>query len=141
MSAAEQRNWLAEEIGARMVQKWIRGRHSRRSVKFSSHKVHEPAPGRTRGELQALTRVERDVEGEFLLSEFDTTFDEFNEMVIQYGYLALFAPAFSLAPLIALVNIGLDVKAILTPPCIFHVWLSIQNIQGAIRMTLTSTPR
>jgi hypothetical protein len=77
MSAAEQRNWLAEEIGARMVQKWIRGRHSRRSVKFLSHEVHEPAPGRTRGERQALTRVERDVEGEFLLSEFDTTFDEF----------------------------------------------------------------
>jgi len=32
------------------------------------------------------------------------TFDDFNQMVIQYGYLALFAPACPLAPLLALAN-------------------------------------
>ena len=31
-------------------------------------------------------------------------FDEYNEVVLQYGYLALFAPAFSLAPLLALID-------------------------------------
>ena len=32
------------------------------------------------------------------------TFDDFNQMVIQYGYLALFAPACPLAPVLAFVN-------------------------------------
>jgi hypothetical protein len=32
------------------------------------------------------------------------------------------------------------VNIILTPPCVFHYWFSIQNIQGGIRMALTATP-
>eukprot|EP01046_Picozoa_sp_COSAG06_P102288 COSAG06_NODE_48453_length_332_cov_0.652361_1_plen_48_part_10 len=32
------------------------------------------------------------------------SFDQFNEMAVQYGYLALFAPAFPLAPLLAFIN-------------------------------------
>jgi hypothetical protein len=39
------------------------------------------------------------------------------------------------------VAVALDVEVILTPPCIFHQWFSIQNIQGRVRMTLMSTPR
>ena len=35
--------------------------------------------------------------------------------------------------------LALDVKVILTPPCLFHQWFSIQNIQGGVRMTLAST--
>jgi hypothetical protein len=27
-------------------------------------------------------------------------------------------------------GVALDFKAILTPPCIFHSWFSIQNIRG-----------
>lgn len=38
------------------------------------------------------------------VQEFDSTFDEFNEMAVQFGYLALFAPAFPLAPLFAFIN-------------------------------------
>ena len=34
----------------------------------------------------------------------------------------------------------MDVKVILTPPCIFHWWLSIQSIQGVVRVTLASAP-
>jgi hypothetical protein len=37
--------------------------------------------------------------------------------------------------------LALDVKVILTPPCVFHWQLSIQHIQGAVGMTVTSTPR
>jgi hypothetical protein len=38
------------------------------------------------------------------------------------------------------VQVALDVKFILTPPCIFDLRFSIQNIQGGVRMALTSTP-
>ena len=38
-------------------------------------------------------------------------------------------------------TLAVDVKVILIPPCIFHHRFSIQNIQGGVRMTLTSTPR
>ena len=36
--------------------------------------------------------------------EYEDTFDEFNEMVTQFGYLALFAPAYALAPICSLIN-------------------------------------
>ena len=36
---------------------------------------------------------------------------------------------------------ALGVEAILTPPCIFSEWFSINNVQGGIRTTLTSTPQ
>jgi hypothetical protein len=37
-------------------------------------------------------------------------------------------------------RVALDVNVILTPPCIFHWRFSIQNMQGGVRMALTSTP-
>jgi hypothetical protein len=37
--------------------------------------------------------------------------------------------------------LALDVNVILTPACIFHSQFSVQNTQGGVRMTLTSTPR
>ena len=36
------------------------------------------------------------------------------------------------APVVGLVLLALDVKAILTTPCIIHEGLSIQNIQGGV---------
>ena len=36
--------------------------------------------------------------------EIKGTFDDFNEMAIQYGYIALFSPSFPLAPLLAFIN-------------------------------------
>ena len=44
------------------------------------------------------------VEDQLVLEHTESTFQEFNEMAVQYGYLALFAPAFPLAPLLAFVN-------------------------------------
>jgi len=41
-------------------------------------------------------------EREFLLSDYPGTIDDYSEMVIQYGYVTLFAASFPLAPLLAL---------------------------------------
>ena len=43
-------------------------------------------------------------EQSFLDPNDDGTFDDFGQMVVQFGYLALFAPACSLAPLLAFIN-------------------------------------
>jgi len=44
------------------------------------------------------------------LSEYEGTFDEYNEMVLQFGYITLFATAFPLAPLFALLNNLVEIR-------------------------------
>jgi len=44
------------------------------------------------------------------LQNYTGTFDEYNEMVIQYGYVTLFAAAFPLAPLMAVINNIIEVR-------------------------------
>jgi len=44
------------------------------------------------------------------LEEADGTFDEYNEMVIQYGYVTLFAAAFPIASLASLVNNLVEIR-------------------------------
>ena len=49
------------------------------------------------GRLTALfggLRPGQFVEAESFMAPYASTFDDFNEMVIQYGYVALFAPAY-----------------------------------------------
>jgi len=41
---------------------------------------------------------------------FPGTFDEYSEMIIQYGYITLFAAAFPLAPLLAVVNNIVEIR-------------------------------
>jgi hypothetical protein len=41
---------------------------------------------------------------------FEGTFDEYSEMVIQYGYLTIFASSFPLAPLLAFVNNVIEIR-------------------------------
>ena len=57
---------------------------------------------------QATQRGRLSLENQMLLADEDTrsesTFDDFLTMVIQFGYLALFAPACPLAPALALIN-------------------------------------
>ena len=48
--------------------------------------------------------IERSVEDQGFLTPVDGMFDDFAQMVTQFGYLALFAPACSLAPLLAFIN-------------------------------------
>eukprot|EP01043_Picozoa_sp_COSAG02_P010530 COSAG02_NODE_371_length_23642_cov_21.655227_13_plen_433_part_00 len=49
-------------------------------------------------------------ENESYLVDYENTFDDFNEMAIQYGYLALFSPAYPLAPLLALLNNIVEIR-------------------------------
>jgi hypothetical protein len=42
--------------------------------------------------------------------EFPGTFDEYSEMVIQYGYITMFACAFPLAPLLAVLNNVVEIR-------------------------------
>ena len=53
-------------------------------------------------ELEQHYADDANIEDELHMVPFNR-FDEFNEMR-QYGYLALFAPAYPLAPLLALIN-------------------------------------
>jgi len=88
-------------------------------------------------------------EKEFELLPY-TTFDDFDEMVVQYGYVTLFVVAFPLAPLAALINnyveIRLDAKKILTlsqrpkPAGAVGIgtWLSILNVLSFISI-ITNT--
>jgi len=45
-----------------------------------------------------------DVEGEVNLNDYEGTIDEYSKIVIQYGYITLFAASFPLAPALALFN-------------------------------------
>jgi anoctamin-10/anoctamin-7 len=88
-------------------------------------------------------------EKEFELLPY-TTFEDFDEMVVQYGYVTLFVVAFPLAPLAALINnyveIRLDAKKILTlsqrPKPLGAVgigtWFSILNVLSFISV-ITNT--
>ena len=42
---------------------------------------------------------------------YEGTFNDFNDRAVQFGYLVLFAPAFSLAPLLALLNNIVEIRS------------------------------
>ena len=42
--------------------------------------------------------------------EYENTFEDFSEMAIQFGYLALFSPAYPLAPLLAFLNNVFEIR-------------------------------
>lgn len=58
------------------------------------------------------------------MEPFVNTFGEFNAMAVQYGYLALFAPAYPLAPILALISNVFEIR-----------------IDGAKLCTVTRRPR
>jgi len=49
-------------------------------------------------------------EEEYELSAYESTFEDFDELVIQYGYVCLFVVAFPLAPLLALINNYVEIR-------------------------------
>jgi hypothetical protein len=49
-------------------------------------------------------------EVEYELAPYESTFDDFDEMAIQYGYVSLFVVAFPLAPLLALINNFIEIR-------------------------------
>jgi hypothetical protein len=49
-------------------------------------------------------------ERESKFGQFPGTFDEYSEMIIQYGYITLFASAFPIAPLMAVINNVIEIR-------------------------------
>jgi hypothetical protein len=49
-------------------------------------------------------------EREAFLVDYPGTFDEYNEMVLQYGFVTLFAAAFPFAPLLAVINNQIEIR-------------------------------
>ena len=50
------------------------------------------------------------IEYEAGLMGYEGTFDDFNDRVVQFGYLVLFAPAYPLAPFLAFINNVLEIR-------------------------------
>merc|ERR1719162_2834719 len=49
-------------------------------------------------------------EVESVLQPYGSTFADFNEMAVQYGYVALFAPAYPLAPILSMINNIIEIR-------------------------------
>eukprot|EP01048_Picozoa_sp_COSAG05_P016012 COSAG05_NODE_2006_length_3716_cov_1.634504_4_plen_249_part_00 len=61
-------------------------------------------------QLRLLRNVRNSYELQARLMPYKSTFDDFNDRVIQFGYLVLFAPAFPLAPFLALLNNIVEIR-------------------------------
>ena len=82
------------------------------------------------------------VEMQAHLVPFEDTFNDFCDRVIQFGYIVLFAPAFSLAPCLAFINNVIEIRTAGFRFCsAFHrpvaqqqegigSWLGVLNILG-----------
>lgn len=85
------------------------------------------------------------------MEPFSNTFDDFNSQAVQYGYLALFAPAYPLAPLLALLNnvfeIRLDAEKLCTVtrrPRVRQAedigfWFTVLNVLGFFAVITNAT--
>jgi hypothetical protein len=61
-------------------------------------------------QLKRLKKVRNTYELQSHLQPYEGTFDDFNDRVIQFGYLVLFAPAFPLAPFFAFLNNVVEIR-------------------------------
>jgi len=61
-------------------------------------------------EQEGLHFVQSEYELQMSQLSYTGTFDDFNDRVVQFGYLVLFAPAFPLAPLLALINNVVEIR-------------------------------
>ena len=104
----------AEELGVADGGSASPGRHvAEEIVPTDTHNIPTFA-GKTNEELKALflelSERPDSIEDEVILEEFVSTFSEFNDATIQYGYLAIFAPAYPLAPLFAFLKNVFDIR-------------------------------
>lgn len=109
----------SQEVGIPFIMNKIKARSDmKRAIKAQGDKPKDEQKKFT------LSKVER----ESNYAKFSGTFGEYNEMVIQYGYVTMFAAAFPLAPLLALLNNIVEIRS-----DAFKMLTSIQrpNYQGA----------
>lgn len=95
-----------------------------------------------RHQLRALKELKNPYELQNRLMPYDGTFDDFNDRVIQFGYLVLFAPAFPLAPFLAFVNNVVEIRTSGFKMCFAYQrpkwrarsgigsWLAVMNVLG-----------
>ena len=95
-----------------------------------------------RTQLKALKSVRNPYELQNRLMPYDGTFDDFNDRIIQFGYLVLFAPAFPLAPFLAFVNNVIEIRTSGFKMCFAYQrpkwrarsgigsWLAVLNVLG-----------
>lgn len=79
--------------------------------KLSSKKSSTPTPT-TELVKNGMRREPSDIERQLALDVYDQkgTFDDYNEMIIQFGYVTLFVVAFPLAPALALLNNFFEIR-------------------------------
>ena len=61
-------------------------------------------------QLNALKKLRDPFELQNQLMPYEGTFNDFNDRVVQFGYLVLFAPGYSLAPFFALINNVIEIR-------------------------------
>ena len=93
-------------------------------------------------QLKALKKIRNPLELQSRLMPYAGTFDDFNDRVIQFGYLVLFAPAYSLAPLLAFINNVIEIRSSGFKMCFAYQrptwkaragigsWLAVLNVLG-----------
>lgn len=91
---------------------------------------------------QELKKARDHVEKQSYLMPYLGTFDDFNDRVIQFGYLVLFAPAYPLAPFLAFINNVVEIRSsgfkycrgfqrpIWLPKDSIGSWLGVMNLLG-----------
>ena len=63
-----------------------------------------------KSQLKVLKKMRHPYEDNSQLAKFGGTFQDFNDRVIQFGYIVLFAPAYPLAPFLAFVNNIVEIR-------------------------------
>ena len=93
-------------------------------------------------QLKKLRKVRNPYELQHRLMPYKGTFDDFNDRVIQFGYLVLFAPAYSLAPFLAFINNVIEIRTSGLKMCFAYQrpiskqrsgigsWLIVLNVLG-----------
>jgi hypothetical protein len=100
---------LATGLGSLLITKMIIGNTVEVLIPYIMYQIGK------QGERLALTEEQKARpffrwENEAKLAPFEDTFAEYNEMIIQFGYITLFVAAFPLAPLLALANNVLEIR-------------------------------
>jgi len=114
------------EIGVPMLQKFLQNRSQTKDpnapkkgkdaegLEMAEAKSKDPEtpPGPTNEKLAKITDASRqsDAENEFEFTQYEGTFNDYDELIIQYGFVVLFVVVFPVAPVFALLNNFIEFK-------------------------------
>jgi len=108
------------EIAGPVVGKWLQNRSQTKDpnaakkgkdaegleMAEAKQKDPETPPGPINEKLAKITDASKqsDAENEFEYTQYEGTFNDYDELIIQYGFVVLFVVVFPLAPMFALIN-------------------------------------